>query len=161
MCSALDPDGHPRTGGDVTEEDGIHLDAAGDGQRLIGVAAGEHRGGQVFEGQHGSAVGQLAAQGALIVHLADADAGEGTGHVHGRDLLDRKLEGEGAVGLAGEGGFAGGVHGAVGHRLLISGLPPEPDADTHLDGGGTGADRQRQEEQQRDENRPGASVQML
>ena len=30
-----------------------------------------------------------------------------TGHIHGRDLLDRKLEGEGAVGLAGKGGFAG------------------------------------------------------
>ena len=51
------------------------------------------------------------------------DAGETAGHVHGRELLDRKLEGEGAVGLAGEGGFAGGVHGTVGHRLLVSGSP--------------------------------------
>ena len=63
--------------------------------------------------------------------------------------------------LAGKGSFAGGVHGTVGHRLLVPGLPPEPDAHRHLDGGGTGTDRQRQEQQQRDEERPGASAHML
>ena len=159
--SALDPDGHLRTGRDVAEKDGVHLDAAGHGQRFVGIAAGEHRGGQVLEGQHGGAVGQVAAQSAVIVHLADGDAGETASHVHGRELLDRKLESEGAVGLAGEGGFAGGVHGTVGHRLLVPGLPPEPDAHRHLDGGGTGTDRQHQEQQQRDEDRPGASAHML
>ena len=159
--SALDPDGHLRTGSDVAEKDGVHLDVAGHGQRFVGIAAGEHRGGQVLEGQHGGAVGQVAAQSAVIVHLADGDAGETAGHVHGRELLDREFESEGAVGLAGKGSFAGGVHGTVGHRLLVPGLPPEPDAHRHLDGGGTGTDRQRQEQQQRDENRPGASAHML
>ena len=49
-CCLFCPDAHPGGGVDLAQQAQIHLDVAGHGQRLIHIAAGQHRGRQVFKG---------------------------------------------------------------------------------------------------------------
>ena len=105
-CGLFCPDAHPGGGVDLAQQAQIHLDVAGHGQRLTHIAAGQHRGRQVLDGQDAVALFNIAGQGAGVGHIADGQAGQIAGHIELGHLLDGQRQGVGAVGLAGEGDFA-------------------------------------------------------
>ena len=133
----------------------IHLDVAGYGQCLTHIAAGQHRGRQVFDSQDAVALFNLAGQGAGVGHIADGQAGQMAGDTQLGYLHDRQGQGVSAVGLPGEGGGAVGIDAAVGHGFLIGAFLPEFHTDI-LAAGGTGTDSQHQQQHQRDQRCAGA-----
>ena len=104
-------------------------DVAGHGKGLVDIVTGQHRGGQVLDGEHAGALGHLAGHSAGVVHIADGQAGQVTGDAHLAHLPDGQGEGIGAVGLA---GIAVRVDAGIGHGFLIGSFLPEFNA--HVQG---------------------------
>ena len=92
-------------------------------QRAAGAAAGEHRRGQVLDGEDGGALLQAAAQHPVVGDVPDGQARQVAAEHHRRDVLDGQLEGVGPVGLADQGGAAAAVDAVV-HRREGSRSPP-------------------------------------
>ena len=151
----LVPDTHPGTGVDLTQDLQVHLDVAGHKDGSVHVAAGEHRGGQIFDGEHCRGLVEITGQGAVVGHVADGQAGQIAGDTQLGHLLDRQGQGVSAVGLPGEGGGAVRIDAAVGHGFLIGAFLPEFNTDV-LAAGGTGTDGQHQQQHQRDQRCAGA-----
>ena len=148
------PDAHPGGGVDLAQQAQIHLDVAGHGQRLIHIAAGQHRGRQVFDGQDAVALFDLAGQGAGVGHIADGQAGQTAGHIELGHLLDGQHQGVGAVGLAGKGSLAVRINAGVGHGFLVGAFLPEFDPNGGIRGGRS-AQCEHTEHQQRQQGSAG------
>ena len=156
MCgeALLIPDAHPGRGIDLAQQAQVHLDVAGHGEGLVHIAAGQHRGGQVLDGEHAGVLGHIAGHGAVVGYIADGQAGQVAGDAHLGHLLDGQGQGVGAVGLAGEGSLPAGVDAGIGHGLLVGAGFPELDAHPEL-GGSPGAQRQSAQQQHREQDRTG------
>ena len=116
---------HAGRGVDLAQHAQIHLNVAGNGECLVHITAGQHRGGHVLDGEHAGALGNIAGDGAGVGHITNGQAGQIAGDTHLAYLLDGQGERVGAVGLAGEGDITAGIDAGVGHGFLIGSFFPE------------------------------------
>ena len=90
--SLLVPDAHAGRGVDLAQHAQIHLNVAGNGECLVHIAAGQHRGGHVLDGEHAGALGNIAGDGAGVGHITNGQAGQIAGDTHLAYLLDGQGE---------------------------------------------------------------------
>ncbi len=81
------------TGIDLTQDLQVHLNVAGHKDRFVHIAAGEHRGGQVLDGEHRRGLVEITGQGAVVGHIADGQARQIAGDTQLGYLHDRQGRG--------------------------------------------------------------------